>query len=264
MADSARTPAPGEIIPVDGWAFKGEHGHMAFETTKGGRLVRLADLVQWLMDTEGLPCGMAVDDVCQNLQAPDATTWLYMVTPGKMARPLTGKDDFSWHPIIVGRDPEPDPAHCGIAGAVHHMRSLWGYSASPSECTYIGANYLDPLAIRMDKSHELWGWGSVAAPVALVLPLAPVVAAAVVPPLSAWEQLIKDRNDEERFLWSPARALVVQAEETRLKAVSGAKGVRKAMAAKMSEGGKPITPQKLFEAMRENLPNAASKGKATG
>ena len=104
----------------------------------------------------------------------------------------------------------------------------------------------------------------VAAPVALVLPLAPVVAAAVVPPLSAWEQLIKDRNDEERFLWSPARALVVQAEETRLKAVSGAKGVRKAMAAKMSEGGKPITPQKLFEAMRENLPNAASKGKATG
>ncbi|MHB1115140.1 MAG: hypothetical protein ACYC03_18270 [Acidovorax defluvii] len=207
---------------------------------------------------------MAVDDVCQKLQAPDAAAWLYMVTPGKMARPLTGKDDFSWHPIIVGRDPEPDPAHCGIAGAVHHMRRLWGDSASPSECTYIGANYLDPLAIRMDKAHELWGWGSVAAPVALVLPLAPVVAAAVVPPLSAWEQLIKDRNDEERFLWSPARALVVQAEETRLKAVSGAKGVRKAMAAKMSEGGKPITPQKLFEAMRENLPNAASKGKATG
>ena len=264
MANSTSTPAPGEIIPADQWKLKGEHGHMAFDTTKGGRLVCLADLVQWLMDTEGLPCCMAVDDVCQKLQAPDAAAWLYMVTPGKMARPLTGKDDFSWHPIIVGRDPEPDPANCGIAGAVHHMRSLWGYSASPSECTYIGANYLDPLAIRMDKAHELWGWGSVAAPVALVLPLAPVVAAAVVPPLSAWEQLIKDRNDEERFLWSPARALVVQAEETRLKAVSGAKGVRKAMAAKMSEGGKPITPQKLFEAMRENLPNAASKGKATG
>ncbi|HEY9208974.1 MAG TPA: hypothetical protein VIP31_08070 [Acidovorax sp.] len=173
MADSTRTPAPGEIIPVEGWELKGEHGHMAFDTTKAGRLVRLADLVQWLIDAKELPCGMAVEDVCEKLQAPDAAAWLYMVTPGKMARPLTWKDDFSWHPIIVGSDPAPDPADCGIAGAVRHMRSLWGSSASPSECEYIGANYLDPLSIRMDKAHALWDWGSVSAPDVGAVPASP-------------------------------------------------------------------------------------------
>ena len=114
-------------------------------------------------------------------------------------------------------------------------------------------------AVPFAVAHALWGWGSVASSAAVVLPLAPVV-----PRLSAWGQLIKDRNYEERFLWSPARALVVQAEEARLKAVSGAKGVRKTMAAEMSAGGKPITPQKLFEAMRDNLPNAANSGRAAG
>ncbi|UCU98226.1 hypothetical protein [Acidovorax radicis] len=123
------------------------------------------------MDTEQVPCSMAVDDVCEKLQAPDAAGWLYMVSDGKLARLLTSSDDFAWHPIIIGRESNPDPKDCGLAGALSHMRDLWGDSASPSECNYFAANCLDPLAIRMDKAHELWGWGSVAAPAAVVLSL---------------------------------------------------------------------------------------------
>lgn len=263
MADSARTPAPGEIIPVDGWAFKGEHGHMAFETTKGGRLVCLADLVQWLMDTEGLPCCMAVDDVCQKLQAPDAAAWLYMVTPGKMARPLTGKDDFSWHPIIVGRDPEPDPAHCGIAGAVRHMRSLWGDSASPSECTYIGANYLDPLAIRMDKAHELWGWGSVAG--------APTVATSLeLADVETWAQLVewrlanvnaKNKRGPDWGRGSGKQLRILEAELARLMSVGAGKSAAlNAMGRELgytsAEPRKPM--QKAIDAARKRKAAAPS------
>lgn len=71
-----------------------------------------------------------------------------------------------------------------------------------------------------------------------------------------WVQLIAERNRADRFLWEERHALVIRAEEARRKAQPGSKGVRAAMAAEMAAGGKPITQQKLFEAMRAHLPVA--------
>ena len=180
-------PDPERLAPVDGWRLKGEHGHMAFDTTKAGRLVRLADLVQWLMDTQFLPCGMAVDEVCGRLKAPDAAAWLYMVAPGKLARPLAGDDDFFHLPIVTWNERPSDPKNCGIAGALAHMRELWGASESPSECNYMGAHTLDPLAIRMDVAHALWEWGTVNPPAAAA-DSAPAPA-----PAAAGKQLCRKR-----------------------------------------------------------------------
>lgn len=165
MAPPLALPSPEHLTPEDGWAPNSEYGYMAFERTKAGRLVSLKALVHWLMDNQAMPCSMAVDAVCDKLQDPRAISWLYLVAPGKLARELTDKDDFAWSPVIVGHDPNPDPADCGVAGALTHMREYWGESASPSACNYIGAESLDPLAMRMDVAHALWGWGAVASEV---------------------------------------------------------------------------------------------------
>ncbi|AYM96070.1 hypothetical protein EAG14_08215 [Acidovorax sp. 1608163] len=154
-------PDPAQIEPVGGWDSKGKHGYMAFSIGKAGRLVGLADLVQWLIDTQEVPCSIAVEDVCQKLRAPDAASWLYIVKPGELARQLTNDDDFSYRPVVIGYTQESAPKNCGLAGALLHMREYWAGSSSPIECDYIGSHTLDPLAIRMDVAHGLWGWGSV-------------------------------------------------------------------------------------------------------
>lgn len=178
-------PSPEQLIPAAGWALKGEHGHMAFETTKAGRLVSLKALVHCLMDSQEMPCTMAVDAVCDKLQDPRAASWLYLVAHGKLAQPLAGDDDFSYLPVVTWDKRPSDPKDCGVAGALAHMRDLWGASASPSECNYMGAHTLDPLAIRMDVAHALWGWGSVGTAEAVAPAPAPVPVVAIADPLGA-------------------------------------------------------------------------------
>lgn len=156
-------PDPAQLEPVDGWRVTGKHGHMAFSVGKEGRLVSLADLVQWLIDAQEMPCSMAVEHVCDKLQDPRAASWLYLAKRGKLAQPLAVDDDFSYLPFVTSEKRPSDPKDCGIAGALAYMRDLWGASASPSECKYMGAHTLDPLAIRMDVAHALWGWGSAGA-----------------------------------------------------------------------------------------------------
>ncbi len=192
--------APHEVVPVEGWKLKGEHGHMAFDATKAGRLVSLAELVTWLMETSDLPCSMAVDAVCEKLGAPEATGWLYLVRPGVLARPLKADDCFAWWVVAYG-DPGLNPEYHGITGAMCNMRSMWGASASPSECNYIGHENLDPLAIRMDKAHALWGWGTAVtdavatpAPSAPVLALVPTEANNTEAPISEPSPWRKDRK----------------------------------------------------------------------
>lgn len=177
-------PDPAQLEPVEGWRITGKHGHMAFSVGKAGRLVGLADLVQWLIDTQDVPCSIAVEDVCQKLRAPDAASWLYMVEPGKLARQLTSKDDFSYLPFFVlGAEREVNPKDCGLTGVLLYMREYWADSSSPIECDYMGAHTLEPLAIRMDVAHALWGWGSVGTTVAVVPTSAPAPGAAVADPL---------------------------------------------------------------------------------
>lgn len=206
--------APHEVVPVEGWKLKGEHGHMAFDATKAGRLVSLAELVTWLMETSDLPCSMAVDAVCEKLGAPEATGWLYLVSPGVLARPLKADDCFAWWAVAYG-DPGLNPEYHGITGAMCNMRSMWGASASPSECNYIGHENLDPLAIRIDKAHALWGWGTVAAVASVI---APVSAALGPDDVSSAEALVRYRQQfkgiapQKRPPWTSAhRAYLAEA-----------------------------------------------------
>lgn len=157
------TPATVVVSPPEGWKLNGEHGHMATDATPAGRLVRLADVVVWLMDRKSLPCSLAVDEVCRDIEikAPDS---LYQVHPGRFALPITTSDCFSGVPEITRsfwEGPEPVPAadDCGLAGALKYMRWNWGSNASPGMGNHFGKELLDPLAIHLTKAAELWDYG---------------------------------------------------------------------------------------------------------
>ena len=260
MKDS--TSGPGSVASPDGgpgcWRPYSGGYFMRTDVGEHGKLARLADVRDWLMTLHEWPMDKAADEVVSRLQQAHSTGLeLFVSHPKSYALPLRPDAHMLSLEEVEQRGGlrHLDERLQGFEGVCNAILNGWigeyrGYLR--------GAPRVDAVCVRTAVAHELWGWGSVAGPAAVVLPLTSV------PRLSDWDQLIRDRNDEERFLWSPARALVVQAEEARLKAVPGAKGVRKTMAGEMSAGGKPITPQKLFEAMRDNLPNVASKGKATG
>lgn len=150
------------IEPPAGWKAHTDHGLQKFEDTNAGRLVRLADLVQWLMDTEELPCKAAVEEVCSTLeQRPIAAAgWLYLLQRNDFAVPLTPSHSFYWLPRNAPPDDNPDdPADNGLAGAINNMRGYWTDCNSPDACKFDRANGLAPLAIRLDVAHLLWGYG---------------------------------------------------------------------------------------------------------
>lgn len=244
--------APHEVVPVEGWKLKGEHGHMAFDATKAGRLVSLAELVTWLMEASDLPCSMAVDAVCEKLGAPEATGWLYLVSPGVLARPLKADDCFAWWVVAYG-DPGLNPEYHGITGAMCNMRSMWGASASPSECNYIGHENLDPLAIRMDKAHALWGWGTVpaAGPAAAVSPLQ----------FADWRELVEYRKANGRSSWGAGNQVTIGLAETKRRVDAGQteSDALEAMAKEIGLSGRESLrkPLKLPAADRKRVNKAA-------
>lgn len=152
------------LKPPEGWKLNGEHGYMASDSTPVGRLVRLADVVVWLMDRRPLPCSMAVEELCTVIEsaAPDA---LYLVQPGRFALPVTPSDCFTGVPetrsFWEGPAPAPATGECGLAGALKYMRWSWGSNASPGMGNHFGQELLDPLAMHLTKAAELWGYGFV-------------------------------------------------------------------------------------------------------
>lgn len=226
-----------------------------------GRAVRLSALAQWLANRDDLApqdaWGRLLNDLAR--LEPGAVRWLALDSEG-YGQPLPVHDEWfatnngapgfaNGRRVFsrgIGRyTPPPDPAPSlgrGAEGFASWLR--WRTDLRPF------------LIVAESVARRLWGWGADSALSAAVVPLA------LAAQLSDWERLIAERNAADRFLWTQAHALVIQAEETRRKAIKGTKGVRAAMAVEMSKGGKTITPQKLFQAMQEHLSADGSKGKA--
>ena len=253
-----RNPAP----PADS-AF----GVLRIKAGPGGGAVRLATLVRDLMERHQMARTDAVlSHLLPPLSKPNAPA-LYLLQPGGNAQPLGEREWFATGSgnqeqgrrvrsggIAGGgftRAPVGQSLGRGLVGAVAWLKGVWG---NPVNADTGCMDDLDPavvasrLAVSELDAAEVWGWGSAKK----------VVALAPAPKLTDWQRLIADRNSADRFLWTPERALVIHNEEARRKSVPDAKGVRKEMAAEMSKGGKPITHQKLFEAMRSHLINQAS------
>lgn len=68
-------------VPPESWAAQSPNGLQRCDGTADGRLVQLADVVAWLMQTRELPCLNAVELVCTALeQSPTAGNALYLLS----------------------------------------------------------------------------------------------------------------------------------------------------------------------------------------
>ncbi len=236
------TRAAVAIVPPDGWTLRTPFGMQRLDATDTGRLVRLADVVSWLMEApRELPCSVAVEKVCTSLEASGAVEWLCLLQESSYAKPLSVKDSFAYVPgfELGASEPEPSRDDIGLAGAVKYMRSHWGTSSTPDEVSGYGAHLLAPLAIRLDKAAELWGYGLGAAPVPDAAPVT--------------EKTIKERLIEAR----------------RIRLESGVRGWA-ALAAKdvglePRKAGHILNPQKVKKTKATTLQNAwggAGSGKS--
>lgn len=64
--------------------------HMRADASDAGRLARLADVVLWLIETQGLPRVPAVHRVADQLEAANPTPELFAAQPDNYARPIEG------------------------------------------------------------------------------------------------------------------------------------------------------------------------------
>ena len=150
------------IVPPESWTAQSLHGLQRCDGTADGRLVRLADVVAWLMQARELPCLNAVELVCTALaQSPSTANALYLLSENGYADVLKATHSFFYLPIIVvGEDyPEGTAEDKGLAGALKYMRSFWGESSAPGAGNWCGQHVLDPLAVRLSLAHRLWGYG---------------------------------------------------------------------------------------------------------
>ena len=188
------TPMLPKIEPPDGYKVRTQWGLLRSDGTDAGRLVRLADLVLWMMDTQELPCGEAVDLVCGVLESKAAIP-LFMVDETGWAKPLDVANRFDYQPVTIGGSgfwesfAEPskaNPSDCGVAGAIRGMRRFW---TTTPDCSVYEAVGLECLATPLRIAFEVWGYGEVVAPAADVhsLVLVPVATPVSEPAHDEWD-----------------------------------------------------------------------------
>jgi hypothetical protein len=200
------TTQPNKIEPPEGWKLHSEHGFMRCGPEPGDKLVRIADIVLWLMETKELPCGRAVDAVCTALLGSDGRgAQLFIVDKSDDAKLVTPLTSFFYIPIVSFWDTQPSGGSddLGLPGAVKAMRTMWGGEAAPGKSNFSGVHVIDPLAVRFELAHALWDWGNIKK----VVPLQAVS--------SLTAQAIKGGNGKnKRGEWSQeARAIMKAASD---------------------------------------------------
>lgn len=119
-----RADAPAPIVEPDAdWQAQSPYGLLRFNSTPAGRLVRLADLVRWLMRVQELPFAVAVRDVCAKLEG-DKPPLLYYVDSNEFARPA---NTFSaWARFALSDDERAAGPQRALARlAARHLRATW-------------------------------------------------------------------------------------------------------------------------------------------
>lgn len=83
MADETREE-PGQ------WRLESAGLHMRADATEAGKLVRLADVVRWMIEAKELPRRLAVEKLCEALEAAPVAPVLFWARPDEYATTLAG------------------------------------------------------------------------------------------------------------------------------------------------------------------------------
>jgi len=169
-----------------GWQLHSPYGAQRFKDGPDGRLVRLADVVRWLMQARETSFANAVRAICAPLEG-DTPPLLYRLDPMEDAAP----DGYAteWFKYLSGYDDlhSLPPQVANARAAARDVRATWlmmpgelsrlvngpGFPAvydetkeSPFEFSQRTGRAGGPkdLAVAFAVAHELWGWGAVVAP----------------------------------------------------------------------------------------------------
>lgn len=242
------TAQQSKIEPPEGWKLHSEHGFMRCGAGHADRLVRLHDVVTWLMNSRELPLAAAVDAVCSALEKNGLDGVHY----------LNG-DDYAY----AHDAPSPWDRFVGkVDGAAFAkiLKASWlispyaleslvntpglppNYDASkqtPFEYSNSPESHVAKRAITWSMANKHWGWGAVAD----VLPLQSVPLADKLP--ATWAELKRYHADNHGHAWTQAMRQIVAKEEARRNS-AGHTGVRKAMAVELD-----MSPQGIGDHIRK-------------
>lgn len=209
MDGEALAPQMPHIEPPEGsgWQLHSPYGAQRFKDGPDGRLVRLADVVRWLMRVRETSFANAVRAVCAPLEG-DTPPLLYRLDRVDDAAPEDG--DHEWFKYFPDcEDLQSLPTQLANARvAARDMKAWWlmpphelsrlandpSYPAEYDETKESPFEYSERtdraggpknLAVPFAVAHTLWGWGSVGAGAAAAPTSAPVPGAAVDDPLGA-------------------------------------------------------------------------------
>jgi len=76
--------------PPAQWQAQSAGLSMRLDATDAGRLVRLADVALWLIESEGLPRAPAVERLADQLEAAQTAPALFLAQPGNYAQQIEG------------------------------------------------------------------------------------------------------------------------------------------------------------------------------
>ncbi len=177
------------VTPESGWLLHTLHGIARCGEGPDDYLVRLTDVVRWFMKKRGLPLAVAVDRVLEGI-TPESFQHMFSLDSFEFARPMWERspwDEFSMSPeekampYLEGR----------VSGLVKRLRASWlmpdfeldklvNSGIPPGEPLEFDSQHESAFdfsdrknggaaafAIRMSVANTVWGWGSVAAAVAL-------------------------------------------------------------------------------------------------
>lgn len=105
MITRAVNTFPSVVLPPEGWAARHEKwGLMALDNSPGGRLVRLADLLEHIERTQVLARDEALSIMADGLRQTGGLG-VFILSPGQRPRPLSAQDTFGFQPPALSAAP---------------------------------------------------------------------------------------------------------------------------------------------------------------
>lgn len=251
-----RLPAKGgsvaEIEPPSDWRPKTKFGTLRCDDGRSGRMVRLADVVRWLMRDREMPRIEAALMVMDDLTVDSIGSWLYLLSPGAYAEVVKSESGFTKFLRYEGA-----PAEKLIRSLLDQIKSLWCDPMMSDSVLNQDAYPVNSLAVAFQKAHELWGWGHVPAE---VVQLVAVPAADLEPePIKTYAGLKAFRVATPGAPWTDDMRAALAQEEERRKNRPGAAGVRKKLGEELG-----CSDKRIGELIRQHEATKPSQSRRMG
>ena len=217
-----------DIQPPDGWQLQTEFGFLRCDDGPSGCLVRLADIVLWLMQRYELPRVAAVQRLIDGLTIEAIGGWLYSASNEAYATIQDASSGFARFIQHEGNKEEKV-----LYSLLNQIKFNWCDNDAMNDARNQNSKYVNSLAVKFQKAHELWGWG---------VPIAekPQADSLEPKPITTYPDLVKFRRANAGAAWTDDMRALLVSEEARRNGLPGTTGVRKALGVELGCSDKRI------------------------